>query len=337
VVCVWLFVSNLLWSALWSADYTYFVALPFGPQLVPVLSNALNVIVLQKLLGWVDCSYRGQSRATLDLFFNVTLDGAVVTSNEEVVCWEGFHRYYGVLALFLLVVYSLSTSILGVYFLEDPTPGVDVRWREECMMLDQLLRFIVVIVATLWTNTPHAAELVNVIAFGILAYVSLVTPSGQCDCGEPGCVVGLQVCSVNFLRVLVGASNTLCCWFSVIGLIASFLPYFDVDPQDRWEPFIVLVVGSVAISVGFVVMSLRESIQCCESKRHGVGDELSHVVLINQGQDPAAKEHDAKRATVQKEGIELEGHNTPGASLPLNATADTVVLPGMTNPSWDRL
>ena len=74
------------------------------------------------------------------------------------------------------------------------------------------------------------------------------------------------------------------------------------------------------ISAGFVVMAIRQSIQCCESETHGKvegggvggGDGSSVVLLVpTQDQDTAANVHTAEDAK-----------STPSASC----TVDVVVV-----------
>jgi hypothetical protein len=62
-----------------------FVALPFEP----ILSSALNVISFTKAAG-LGTVRIATSACNTGFVFSVTSDGAVGTSNEEVVCWGGF-------------------------------------------------------------------------------------------------------------------------------------------------------------------------------------------------------------------------------------------------------
>ena len=198
VVILWECMANILMHAQWTKDYRYFVALPFSAQIVNTLSSALYILIIQQLVFWVDCSVKNNA-LTLDIF-NAS-DAS--TQAADVLCWDGWHQFYGMTALFLLVSYTLSTSTLGVFFLEDPAPHVDVRFRETFIILERLLQLIVVLVSRL-SSAPGLTEAVSTIVFGVLAFQSLhpslkpYTDKGVentnylCTCRRPTCKEALM-------------------------------------------------------------------------------------------------------------------------------------------------
>ena len=266
VVILWECMANILMHAQWTKDYRYFVALPFSAQIVNTLSSALYILIIQQLVFWVDCSVKNNA-LTLDIF-NAS-DAS--TQAADVLCWDGWHQFYGMTALFLLVSYTLSTSTLGVFFLEDPAPHVDVRFRETFIILERLLQLIVVLVSRL-SSAPGLTEAVSTIVFGVLAFQSLhpslkpYTDTGVentnylCTCRRPSCKEALQVCNVNFICTLLGVCYVLCCWFSMMAWAMSLLILDANERKNRWEPFCVLVAGSVLISFYFV---WKHSRWCC--------------------------------------------------------------------------
>jgi len=240
---------------------------------------------LQVLLGWLDCSLDDGS-ATLDLFSNVTsADGVVISSTEQVMCWEGFHQGYGVLALNLFIFYSLSSSLLGVAFLEDPHPSVDVRYREDYVMLQKLMQLVVLIASTLFTETLYVTELVSMGAFGVLSYQCLHTVEGSCDCDKAWCNSGLQVCNIDFIRTLLAISNTLCCWFSLVSLLAQL--YYE-DPTQTWVPFIALLAGSGIIILGIFFKSY---VHLYMKSRNRAKIGTVHTVELTTSQSETSKSH----------------------------------------------
>lgn len=180
LVFVWLVMCGMLLDALWRRDFHVVNSLEYSGDIINILSNGLFLLITQKLLNWVDCTfYEDGSPATLDYYDDVL--------DVEVNCWIGFHWHYGTWALVFLVFYLLSVSTIGVFFLEDPNPAIDVRWRESHVVLERNLKFMILVGATFFSEAIWQRMLGTFVAFLILAVVMFrnPAPTKNCSCLVP--------------------------------------------------------------------------------------------------------------------------------------------------------
>jgi hypothetical protein len=270
---VWFAYNNVLLHALFYHDFKYVNAVPFCSEAVELLSNTLFLLIVTKLLQWVDCSFPNPDtcNATTTVFTSETVSGetfeyyqgckATLDVDPDIICWEGDHVWKGVLALVLLVVYPLSASTTGTFFIENPDPAVDVRWKETFIVQERLLKFIVLILNSFFgANYATIGLGANMICFGFLAAQLLRTPtqdhSTVCTYDLPGvpCQTGERPCSIVFLNYVKGFFYLLSFIACGVGIVAATLIN---NPEETYAHLYVLVgicatLGVVAARVAFI-------------------------------------------------------------------------------------
>jgi hypothetical protein len=109
-VTMWLALSEALLYSLYSRSYKVINSIPLGlgTSLVSELSTTAYLILLDMLLQWVDCTFDEELGWTLDMM-----------QTTHMICWDEEHLSFGVTALFLIVSYSMSSSVLCPFFMED--------------------------------------------------------------------------------------------------------------------------------------------------------------------------------------------------------------------------
>jgi hypothetical protein len=88
----------------------------------------------------------------------------------HMICWDEEHLPFGVTALFLIVSYSMSSSVLCPFFMEDADPCVDIRFSESSQLLDRNLKFAVVVASRMMSRAAWLPTALNFVCFKILAY-----------------------------------------------------------------------------------------------------------------------------------------------------------------------
>ncbi len=73
---------------------------------------------MTNLLKWVSCDYVPGEQARLHIY-------------PEVVCWTGSHSLYAAFALMALMAYLMASNWVGVFFLENPDPNVEVKVKKQ--------------------------------------------------------------------------------------------------------------------------------------------------------------------------------------------------------------
>ncbi len=84
----------------------------------------------------------------------------------------GKHLPFGVTALFLIVSYCMTSSLVCPFFMEDTDPCVDIRFSESSQLLDRNLKFAVTVVVAsrMMSRAAWLPAALNFVCFKILAY-----------------------------------------------------------------------------------------------------------------------------------------------------------------------
>ena len=149
--------------------------------------------IVEHLLGWLDCTYHDDGPATLDM-------------EPSIHCWTGSHKIFGTLAFVLLVIYVLSATSFGIFFLETPAAEVDVRWRENYVVLERNLKTFILVGTIFFSSYETIGIIGNFICFVVLAYLLLKKPEKEhvCTYGKEPCQDYRRPCSVDFFNYIKG-------------------------------------------------------------------------------------------------------------------------------------
>ncbi len=115
ILFIFFMVLSLLWIGL--AGHLHLAAIRNDPHmldvvpalddLVDILSNTLYLTISSNLMKFLVCDYS-----------TVATGGKpFLISYPEIVCWEGTHRTFAMVALWLLLGYVVSANYIGVFFL----------------------------------------------------------------------------------------------------------------------------------------------------------------------------------------------------------------------------
>jgi hypothetical protein len=153
LIVFWLYISNVLMHAFWTNDYKYVNAIPLQNTVIAAYSGPLYMLLVQKCLEWLDCTtVTAVINTTVINATSTTVTQSVLDINPNIHCWEGEHSYYAGFATFFLVLYVLSATSIGMFFLETADISVDIRWREDYILLERNLKLMIMICRTFFSS-----------------------------------------------------------------------------------------------------------------------------------------------------------------------------------------
>ena len=155
-VFLWLLMAQTLMYALHSGNFRNANKVE---GMVTLLSHTLYLTISAQLLNFLSCDY-------------------VADSVEY--CWTHEHRTMGLSALYALILYQLSASTIGIYFIEDCAKSLDIRVRTTFLVLDRNFKFMALIVQIYFP--PLFAAVFFIVVFAILAVECLREPTGVWHC-----------------------------------------------------------------------------------------------------------------------------------------------------------
>ena len=246
VVLVWQALVLLSFFSASTMNFEYLTGIPGSKIIINLLSNSFNLLITATLLPWLDCTDGSPSMLQVE---------ESIEDFVNVQCWTGDHKHYGVWALFLLVVYQLSSTTVGIRLMSDLSFGQDIRMRETFALKERIFQLAVLCVSTF--SSPTWSSALSTVLFSLLCYDCLVTPKPhklRCSCGRAECVDSRRPINVRAICYFKGIFYLIFTGASLVSFCASFLK----DPEATWVPFIVLQLLWVSIVVGFLFWYCRQ-------------------------------------------------------------------------------
>ena len=217
LVVIWLAVSNLLSFAIQTEDWRPIHGLPGGSCLIYFLTSSMFLYICQNLLAWVACSYPEEPVQDSD----PTAVLALIT-HQQVVCYDGQHQAYAVVALFAFLLYIWSGGTIGIGFLNDLSTEVDIQFKESFVILERILWLTMLIITIFFHQTVWLPPLAGLISYSILAWRCVQSPelpikynSLPCTCpdnevtSQPGSPQPLHTWRIDIDQKHQASSNAL--------------------------------------------------------------------------------------------------------------------------------
>lgn len=253
-VVIWLTFSNIL--AFSGATFNLKYLNSLGHEIIDFFASSLYLFIVSKLLGWLDCTYTDDNVPTLDLMFDSS------TGTSSIRCWEGEHLYLGLTALILIILYTYSTNIIGIFFFQDTNSYVDVRYIESFVLIDRSLKFGLLVVTSLLSGQDSpAASVCSALAFTFLAVVSWwpKTPKLNCECHRKECYDSVAFCNIRFFVYFHRFCYISLAWSASVTAVTSFMGDYtsSTNLKEVWLPFIILCSGITLVLGSGLIYFLR--------------------------------------------------------------------------------
>ena len=195
--------------------------------------------------------------------------------------------------------HDLVPGTIGIYFLEDPDPAQDVRYRETYLYFERLGKFFPLLLASLLSSYPAIFAAGNAFVFALLFWSSIRSVQGtwNCNCEQfhspsprdqklaffawqtygisiprdelykkyPGCPRSSAIVSAEWIALSKR-------FFFGIFFLASCVSFVGalVDDPLSWVPFALLCAFALLPSIGFVVWVFRQhrsgKLHFCEAR-----------------------------------------------------------------------
>lgn len=156
--------------------------IPRASVIIPLLSNALFLLVVTTLLKSLDCTYyyddiTGEYDSILDATCTTGAKQAALNvtgcGTDTLHCWRGRHSYMAMMGMISLVWYILSAPTVGTFFSEDHSGATDIQFVEIFTLLERLVKLAMSISVIFFTQSELASPIIVLIAELVLLVATI--------------------------------------------------------------------------------------------------------------------------------------------------------------------
>ena len=266
VVTFWLFyyagfiTTGLMWQAnskmrekLAYISPDFFSFIPGAKDIVPVLSQAMYVPVMQNILTPLDCTKvcdpSGPSTGTGPA---CGPDGGIIAGsltkytldiNPNVECWtgKGHHRVMVMLVLLLLPAYQCTTALIGLSFLETTDNSTEVRFRGDYVALTTSIKATMIVVGMVATESPVITLVSSLIGTTLMAGLAFL----------------MQPCqNISWVNQLIVGTYSVAVWTNIALWINLDPLGINLSVLEQWKRPIT-IGGWIFLSIGTGVRVFR--------------------------------------------------------------------------------